>query len=154
MDRDDPVRDDEVLYRSVRGALKDREYRYDDTESLIITSMAFRDKHKKPSVDRAKLRGFNPALSKLKETDGLVSLIAGDVRAIGDVKTKTEDEDVIHAVDVAYAPTPENPAHAQITVNPEFLGSQSKKRKVFKLLQRALARLATQNGWTLPPGLA
>jgi hypothetical protein len=44
-----------------------------------------------------------------------------------------------------------NPAHSQIIVKPEFFGSKSKQDKVFKLLQRALARLATENGWTLEP---
>ena len=151
MDKNDSIRDDEELYRSVRSELKYDEYSYDDTGKLIIHRAAFRDRHKKPSVDRAELRGFNPALSRLSETDGIVSLRTAEVRATGEVKTKTEDEDVVHAVDVIYAPTPENPAHSQITVNPEFFGSNTKQNKVFKSLQRVLARLATENGWTLKP---
>ena len=69
--------------------------------------------------------------------------MTAEVRAIGKVKTKTQNEDVvIHAVDVVYAPTSENPAHSLIIVKPEFFGSKNKQRNVFKLLQLALAELA------------
>ncbi len=153
MDNNDFVRDDEVLYRSVRGKLNE-EYSYDDTGKLRFSSQAFRDISKKPSVDRAELKGFNPSLTKLSHTDGIVSLITRDIRAIGTVETKTQDADaVIHAVNVVYDPTPENPAHSQITVKPEFFGSKNKQKNAFKLLRRALAKLATKNGWTLEPSL-
>lgn len=151
MDKNDFVRNDEMLYRSVRGKLNE-EYSYDDTGKLRFSSQAFRDISKKPSIDRAELKGFNPALSKLSHTDGIVSLITRDIRAIGTVETKSQDADaVIHAVDVAYDPTPENPAHSQIIVNPEFFGSKNKQKNAFKLLRRALTKLATKSGWTLEP---
>ncbi len=38
-------------------------------------------------------------------------------------------------------------------VKPELFGSQNKQKKAFSLLQIALARLATKNGWTLEPNL-
>ena len=44
-------------------------------ESLGFAPAAFRDRYKKPSVDRAKLKGFDPYLSRLDKTDGVVSLI-------------------------------------------------------------------------------
>lgn len=94
MDRNDFVRDEEELYRSVRGELN-KEYFYNDAGKLIIQSVAFLDRNRQPSVDRAELREFNPALSKKDETDGIVSLIAGDIRAI-----PIED----HTIDVIYAP--------------------------------------------------
>ena len=104
MDNNDFVRDGEELYRSVRGKLNE-EYSYDDTGKLRFSSQAFRDISKKPSVDRAELKGFNPALSKLSETDGIVSLMTRDIRAIGTVQTKIQDADVVvHAVDVLYDP--------------------------------------------------
>ena len=144
-------RDGEELYRSVRGKLNE-EYSYDDTGKLRFSSQAFRDISKKPSVDRAELKGFNPALSKLSETDGIVSLMTRDIRAIGTVQTKIQDADVVvHAVDVLYDPTPENPAHSQVIVNPAFFGSKNKQKNAFKLLRRSLAKLATKNGWTLEP---
>ena len=78
---DDYVSDDESLYRSVRGALSEMEYYYDESDrSLIITEDAFRDRDKEPSVDRAKLKNFNPQESKLSETDGIVTLITEEVR--------------------------------------------------------------------------
>ena len=113
MKKNDFVRNEEELYRSVRGKLE--EYSYGPKGNLQISSEAFRDRDRKPSVDRAELRKFNPALSKLSDTDGVVSLMTADVRAIGIVKTKIQNEDaVVHAVDVVYDPTPENPAHSQI----------------------------------------
>ena len=141
------------LYRNVRGGSESIEYSYDDTGKLRIQPEAFRDRCKNPSVDRAKLIGFNPsAVLLLDETNGIVSLMANDVRAITETVTTTKDETVVHGVDVVYVPTPERRAHAQITVDPEFFGSRSKRGKVFKFLQKALARLATKSEWTLEPG--
>ena len=75
-----------------------------------------------------------------------------DVRAIGTVKTKIQNMDTtVHTVDVIYNPVPGNLAHSKIVVNPEFLGSKSKRKNVFKLLQFALAELAEKSGWTLEP---
>ncbi len=118
-----PVWDDEELYRSVRNELG-VEYIYYEGK-LRIRSDAFRDIGKKPSVDRAKLKDFTPFCSKLSDTDGIVSLIAAEVRAIGTVQTQDQNADVVvHAVDVIYDPNPksdpENYAHSQITVNPDF----------------------------------
>ena len=152
MDEINLVQDDEELYRNVRGGPESMEYSCDDTGKLRIQPGAFRDRCKKPSVDRAKLIGFNPSRALLDETNGIVSLMAGDVRAITEAVTTTEDGTVAHAVDVVYVPTPERRAHAQITVDPEFFGTRSKREKVFKFLQKALARLATRSGWTLDPG--
>jgi hypothetical protein len=153
MDKNNFIRDDEVLYRSVRGKYGE-EYSYDNIGKLKISSEAFRDRERKPSVDRAELNEFNPSLSKRNDTDGIVSLITADVRAIGTVKTKNQNADAIaHAVDIIYDPIPENPAHSKIVVSPEFLGSKNKQRNVFKLLQLALAELAEKNGWTLEPSI-
>ena len=149
MDKNDSVRDNEELYRCVRGKLEDKEYILNKGK-LRILPKAFSDKQRKPSVDREKFRD-SPSLSRLNETDGIVSLIAGDVRALTALETKTEDKEVVHAVDVIYDPTPGNPAHSQITVTPEFFGSTSKQKYAFRLLRIALAELATKSGWTLQP---
>lgn len=87
MNKNDFIRDDEVLYRSVRGKYGE-EYSYDNIGKLKISSEAFRDRERKPSVDRAELKESNPSLSKRNDTDGIISLITADVRAIGTVKTK------------------------------------------------------------------
>ena len=140
MDKNDSVQDNEELYQSIRGELEAKEYSF-DRGKLIILPAAFRDRHKKPSVDRAKLREFTPSLSKLNETDGIVSIMASDVRAIGEVKTKVQNEDVVvHTVDVTADPTAENPAHSQIIVNPGFFDSKNKQRNAFKLLQICYTR--------------
>ena len=143
MSKNDFVRDDEELYRRVRkNSEKPNRYSYDDTGEVTIHSTAFFDPNRQPSVDRAELREFNPTLSKKDKTDGIVSLIAGHVRAI-----PIED----HTVDVVYAPTSDNSAHSQIIMTPECCISNSKQRRAFRNLRRALARLATENGWTLEP---
>ena len=152
----DPVQDDEELYRNVRGKLEDKEYSIQEGK-LIIEPHAFWDPAKKPapknpSVDRAKFIHCVPASALLSKTNGIVSIKAGDVRAIGTVKTKHENEVIAeHAVDVIPDPTRENPAHAIIIVKPELFGSTNKQKNAFSLLQIALAKLATKNGWTLKP---
>ena len=143
-----PVQNDEILYRSVRGE-KGKEYTTTSNGKPDFNKEAFKAANRKPSVDRAKLRD-RPSLSLLSDTDGIVSLVAGQVRAIKSVE-RPEGEEVVYAVDVIYAPTMENPAHAEIIVIPEYFGSGKKRRLAYRLLRIALALLATQNGWTLPP---
>ena len=151
MNSRESVQDNEELYRNVRGKLEDKEYSIQEGK-LRIEYHAFWDSSLKPSVDRAKLRDCDPASALLCKTNGIVSIQAGDVRAIGTVKTKHKDEVIVaHAVDVIPDPTCENPAHAIIVVKPEFFDSKSKQKNAFKLLQIALAQLATKNGWTLEP---
>ena len=131
--------------------MEDKEYSIQEGK-LRIEYHAFWDPSLKPSVDRAKLRDCDPASVLLCKTNGIVSIQAGDVRAIGTVKTKHKNEVIAaHAVDVIPDPTCENPAHAIIVVKPEFFDSKSKQKNAFKLLQIALAQLATKNGWTLEP---
>ena len=151
MNSREPVQDNEELYQNVRGKLEDKEYSIQEGK-LRIEYHAFWDSSLKPSVDRAKLRDCDPASALLCKTNGIVSIQAGDVRAIGTVKTKHKNEVIAaHAVDVIPAPTCENPAHAIIIVKPEFFDSKSKQKNAFKLLQIVLAQLATKNGWTLEP---
>ena len=148
----DYVSDEEELYRNVRKELDNEEYYFDEnTGKLEIRGKAFLDPDKQPSVDRAKLRNFDPKESRIGKGDGIVSLFAKDVRQIGDVKG---DGNIIHAVDIKPDRTEDNEAHALITVQPEFFGSNNKQNKTFKLLRIALARLATENGWTLEPEIS
>ena len=148
----DCVSDEEKLYRNVRGNLEYEEYSYDTTGRLTFLPKAFQDPEKEPSVDRAKLRNFDPEQSRLKEENGIVTLITKEVRQIGDVKTNDDKgKQIKHAVDVSPDPIPGNKAHALIVVEPKFLGTESKKNRSFKLLRKALARLATRRGWTLEP---
>lgn len=148
----DYVSDEEQLYRNVRGEGADEFYYDETTGNLVIESKAFLDPQKEPSVDRAKLRNFDPEKSRIGEKDGIVALITQKVRQIGNVTTNDDKgRQVNHAVDVSADPIPENEAHARIVVEPKFFGTESKRNKAFKLLRKALARLATQGGWTLEP---
>lgn len=145
----DKVEDDEVLYRSVPNGC------FTITDgALRLTSTAFNDPTQKPSVDRAKLCGANPAYTKKKPTDGVVSLTALSVRQIADVVQNDKHGKPIlaHAVDAIPDPVknhpalPDNLAHALIVTNPDF-----ESGSVFKKLKESLARIASQRGWLIEP---
>ena len=149
------ILNEEILYRSIRNNINE-EFFYDNNNQVVFRAAAFKDKVKQPSVDRANLKKFDPNLSKIGSSDGIVSLISGEIRAIGDVKTTgdlkpVKTNDTQHAIDVIYAPLDENIAHSHITAEPSFYGSSNKQKKAFKLLRISLARLATNSGWLLEP---
>ncbi len=152
MDNNYYVKDDEELYRSVRGRLEDDEYYLDKQGNLNLSAKAFSDRNFKPSVDRAKLRD-DPSLSRLSETDGIVSLTARDVRASKEVTTKVHDKELVIDLDIIYDPTPKNPAHSIIFANLGVCVSNNQKRRAFELLTYLLAELASEKGWTLEPRL-
>ena len=141
------VQNDEILYRSIRGK-EGKEYTTINGKP-DFNYEAFKATNRKPSVDRAILRD-HPSLSLLSDTDGIVSLIASQVRAIKSVE-RPEGGEAVYAVDVIFAPTVENPAHAEIILIPEYFGSRNKQRLAYRLLRIALALLANESGWTLPP---
>ena len=155
MAENDRVADDEELYRNVRYNWKPPHYTCKDGK-LVIEPDAFWDtsSSKNPSVDRANLLDNEPHRALLNGINGIVSLIAGDVRTrtIEDIN-KVRDS-VPHTVNVVFCPTCKRPAHAEIIINPEHFASGSKQRKAFRYLQKALARLAnefiSEYGWTLP----
>ena len=135
MNKYDVIRDDEELYRH---------YSYDTKTKTEINSKAFFDPKYEPSVDRAKFKNFRPASSKRpdRDTDGIVSLIAGEVRGI-----QIDN----HTVDVIYDPRPENPerslpenrAHSLIIVTPKCDLSKSKRKQAFSTLRRSLVLHST-----------
>lgn len=136
------VPDDFYLYRRVS---KDK-CSPDDHGKDRVESTAFGDRHRQPSVDVASLLDDDPSrVPKLGPTDGVVCIKAGDVRKIGDVTTTTPGGPILHSVDVIYAPSKSNKAHALITVEPDFCGTNSAQKRAFKKLQIALARLANNN---------
>lgn len=142
------VDDDEELYRNVRTNWTPPHYTCEEG-ILTIEYHAFYDDGGKPSVDRAKLLNFDPSCALLNNTNGIVSMRAGDVRRIGDINKV--DDSVDHAVDVVFCPKSDRPAHSLIIMNPERFDSKNKQKNAFRFLQKALARLTTANGWTLPP---
>ncbi|MDN7907671.1 hypothetical protein QZM18_26655 [Burkholderia diffusa] len=147
---DDSVHDDEPLYRRVPNLSTMFKV---ENNRLRLSSSVFNDSQsptgeKRPSVDRAKLRNFDPEQSKTAPTQGIVGLVTGDVRLIRDVK-KTDtsgNTEYVHDVDVVPAPLPDNNSHALVTVTPQF-----EARRPFDRLKESLARLAEKQGWLVEP---
>src|SRR5438128_9867232 len=78
---EDRVGDDERLYRSVREKFF---IRHSETE-VTVSEHAYNDARRQPSVDRARIIGFDPQRGRFRESDAIVSLIAWQVRAIGSI---------------------------------------------------------------------
>jgi hypothetical protein len=148
---DDILDNDELIFRSVpcnsRSVVES--YKISDGR-LRIGSQAFRDREKKPSVDRAKLCNNDPTYTQFDESDGVISLVTGDVRQIKGItytlQSGSGNNIIEYDIDVIYRPISDNPAHAQIEPSPEFL-----KSSTFKKLQERLALLASNSGWLIPP---
>lgn len=131
----DPVADSEALYRAV---LDDpRFFPPDGQGGQRISSMAFNDARRRPSVDRAILCPGRPADTRARFRPGsdVLSLIAADVRAITAVHGATG---LVYAVDVEPVPLPDNAAHAEIFGRPPF-----DTDRIFDHIKQALARIAT-----------
>lgn len=139
------VTNEEVLYRCV---FYGRNTYQIQNNIAYLTSQAFADRAKRPSVDRADLCGNNPCYSQKNEKDAIVSLITKDVRLINNViqnNPKGEPE-FTYKIDVLPRPLEENPAHAQIEPSPEY-----RNDKPFRKLLERLAFLANQRGWEIEP---
>ena len=141
----DHIEDREILYRSVED-----ENCYADGSKIRLKSQAFADRHKKPSVDRAKLWDFNPTKTQLSPSDAIVMLFAEQVRSLKIPQYNSDKKVEFHyEMDVHAAPIPEesgkpaNPAHAEIRPNCDF-----RSDKAFKRLLESLCRLA--EGYYLP----
>ena len=160
MAENDCVEGDEELYRNVRYGWNPPHYTFKDGK-LVIEPHAFWDDSpsKTPSVDRAKLLDFNPHRALIKQKpprkrNSIVSIRAGDVCAIPDVKTIINGSTISHTVEVIPDPSRRSQAHSLITVDPDYPKDKSEREKTFVKLRRALARLANEyideHGWTLP----
>ncbi len=151
-----PVSDiasDEILYRRVPDSLDF--YEIQDDGKVKFKTLAFTDAEFRASVDRAKLCGNDPKrTASLIWGSGVVSLVAGDVRAIDDIiqYDKKQKPLTVFEVDIEHAPImndpnyPDNPAHAEILTKPECPNS-----KVFKRLRERLVLLANHRQWELKP---
>lgn len=145
------VADAEWLYRAVR--VDGHEYKY-TPEGLRISSAAFRDVGRRPSVDRDSLRE-RPEDARLGITDGVVKVLTRDVRAIGHIRVNPSDpaNETAYTVNAIHRPLStengddrNNDAHCQIESQPHIAVDRH-----FKKLREALAYLANQNGWIVPP---
>jgi hypothetical protein len=135
-----PVADTESLYRAVRN--DPRFIAMDAEGNPRISSMAFNDPGRRPSVDRAALCPGGPADTRDRFSlgSGVLSLVAGEVRSLTASHGGTG---ATYGVDVEAVPLPNNPSHAEIFGRPPF-----DTDKVFERIKQALTRIATL---TLPP---
>lgn len=139
----DFVNDDELLYRVVYAkhivALPDGK--------VEIKSEAFGDRQKRPSVDRAHLRDFDPNLSRAAfgSNRGVVALYAREVRAISPLDAYDKNQNLIAGPQVDVEPKPiidpvSNVAHAEIFGTPAI-----EKDNLFKRLKVSLSRIAERH---------
>ncbi|MFN6569928.1 hypothetical protein [Dendronalium sp. ChiSLP03b] len=143
----DVVTDDELLYRCVFRGL-DKYYRIGEF-GLELSSQAFTDRNQAPSVDRAKLCGYDPKCTQKNPDDGVGSLITAEVRMINISQNDQKGNPLFdYKIDVCPRPTDENLAHAQIEPSPDY-----SNKTTFKKVAEKLARLATerikQQGWEI-----
>ena len=142
-----PVLDVEPLFRAVRD---DVQYYSCDTNGVLrkLSASAFNDRDMEPSVDRASLRPGGPSDSRKSDTDGVISLVAREVRSIKAVVTLDKKAHPVnnHQVDVVHAPEIDNHSHALVKTAPTVANDST-----FKRLKEALCRLAESKGWAFPP---
>ena len=128
------VADDEVLYRAIRPDAN--LLTYDDDGSLRISSNAFNDALRRPSVDRACLCTDGPTECQMRfaPRSGVLSLLTVDVREISATHGATG---IVYCADVEAVPLSCNATHAEIYGKPSF-----DTDKVFVRIKHALARIA------------
>lgn len=126
----DHVHNDEGLYRHVRDV--PHNFSGEGNERRV-SQAAFGDRSRKPSLDRAWLRDYDPRNSQRESTDCIVCLMAGDVRTKIDISNR--DVDVVPDPIEGHESWPDNPAHALVVTDPAFDNDSQ-----FKKLKKALAR--------------
>ena len=146
---EDFVHDDEHLYRRIPAGRKLYKQKADGT--IEISSLAFSDREYKVSVDRAILCKNDPKYTLGAEQGGVVRLLAREIRNVDDLTRNDQKGNAIQQfkIDIAPAPLPDNPAHAEIYAIPAFTDIDSKG--AFHRLCRRLARLAESKQWAIQP---
>jgi hypothetical protein len=148
---DRPVWNFEFVYRSVKR--DDLSQRPGD-KKLRVSSAAFNDRNKRPSVDRAMLRK-RPEHSKKSGTDAVYALPVGRIRDMKiEIQGEKQKTKKAYAIDVIPRPIRQvqfgagiiNLAHSQVESAPEF-DSDSHFRK----LKERLAWLAEEETPVLGP---
>lgn len=145
-----PVDDVETLYRRIRHV--EGLYVVLTDETVRVSSAAFSDPLFRPSVDRAELLHNDPKKAQRDPSDGVVSIVARDVRSIDTVVhndkarkiIQTFDVDIEHVPVLNHPTLPENPAHAEIYMIPSC-----PNKSVFRKLAERLAQLANERPWEI-----
>lgn len=144
----DYVHDDENLYRRI---ICDPLCYTIKSGVLTVTPSAFSDRDNQPSVDRASLCNHDPVWTQGDSRNGVVLLIARQVRSIDTRELKPPTQ---YSIDVLPAPYDGNMAHAEIHANPPI---PPKAGNIFRRLRMSLsymvneAILANQNIWLIRP---
>ena len=147
------VSDEEKLYRRVPA--DPTLYRVEN-DAVRVSTIAFNDRNNAVSVDRALLCNHDPKHTQKSSTDGILVLIAQDVRAIDSVRSEGVDvganrakKDITYIFDVKHAPikgdsaSPSNIAHAVIIPTPDYANNSA-----FKKLKERLALLVSNKSWS------
>ncbi len=146
----DRVADDETLYRRV--SMGRNNYRLVGGV-LRVSSQAFADRKRMPSVDRAVLCNRDPHWTQESPDDGVVSVVTAGIREI-DLPQRDTKGNVEFRYGIVVHPDPipasaeqrANPAHAEIRPDPTY-----RNDSVFKKLVEALAHLANDRPWEIRP---
>lgn len=126
------IDNDEILFRAVGAS----DYKVEADGKCRLSSQAFRDSRKEPSVNRAKLHNNDPTRTQFSEKDGVVSLLTEEVR------TEKVKE---YSLDAEHAPSNKNQAHSVVIGKPAYKGNDFRK-----VIER-LAILAGKRGWIIFP---
>ncbi len=134
------IADHELLYRSVQ--LRNENFHRERDGMLRISSQAFADRSKEPSLYRHRLCAAPPQSNppRLNSADAVAGLQASAIRGSGPL----EHANTHYAIDVRSEPE-DHPAHAVVFALPQFPNNSS-----FKRLKEALARIV-QPDWPVPP---
>ena len=142
-----PVLDNEKLFRAVRD--EPIHFSCDAAGALKrLSHSVFNDPDMQPSVDRATLRLGVAAESRKSPGDGVVELVAVEVRSIKALVSRDPKgkPTLAHDIDVIHAPEAENYSHALVRTAPQVASGGT-----FKRLKEALCLIAETNGWAFPP---
>ena len=145
-----PVADNEILYRRIPRI--EGLYVIQADGTVKVSSAAFSDRSFRPSVDRAELCHNDPKKNQHEPSDGVVSVITGDVRSTDTVVQNDKDGKTIRSFDVDVEPVPilnhpklpDNPAHAEVYITPPC-----PNKTVFRKLAERLAQLANERRWEI-----
>ena len=145
------VGDKERVYRCVFHSCNDGVQLYTLLpEGIKISSQAFRDSGKCPSVDREDLCDANPHHTQKSTEDGVVCILCERIRQIDDVvqNDKKGKPEFVYRIDVVHRPELCNIAHSQIESAPVYRNNKS-----FRRLMESLAYIVNSDSdaWLIMP---